>query len=167
MTSVTSGGLSTLPIELEGKVKTLENKTLRYLGHWEKFKAFSELGLFDEASINIGGKEIIPREVYHSLLEPKITTGDKKDIGIIKIFADGIKNNKNVKTEIELIDYYNEETGFTAMQKLTGWHASVMAILSAKGLIKKGAVSVDKAIDGKTIIDELRKRGIKINIKEI
>jgi len=59
--AVTSGGLSTMPIELEGEVRNLENKTLRYLGHWERFKGYSELGLFEETPILIDGKEIIPR----------------------------------------------------------------------------------------------------------
>ncbi len=163
---VTSGGLSTLPYELEGKVETLENKTLRYLGHWEKFKAFSELGLFGENPIIVNGKEIIPREVYHSLLAPKITTGDNRDLGIIKIFAEGIKNGKSVKTIIELIDYFDEKTGFTAMQRLTGWHASTIANLSAEKKVTKGAVSVSQAISGEIIIDELRKRGIKIKIDQ-
>ena len=164
--AVTSGGLSTLPIELEGKVQTLENKTLRYLGHWERFKGFSDLGLFEEKPIIVNGKEIVPRDFYHSLLEPKITIDEIKDLGIIKIIADGKKEGKEVKTVIELIDYFDEETGFTAMQRLTGWHASVMAILSAKNKVKKGAVSVSQAISGKIIIEELRKRGIKINISE-
>jgi lysine 6-dehydrogenase len=164
--AVTSGGLSTLPIELEGKVQTLENKTLRYLGHWERFKGFSDLGLFEEKPIIVNGKEIVPRDFYHALLEPKITIDEIKDLGIIKIFADGKKEGKEVKTVIELIDYFDKETGFTAMQRLTGWHASVMAILSAKNKVKKGAVSVSQAISGKIIIEELRKRGIKINIRE-
>jgi lysine 6-dehydrogenase len=139
---------------------------LRYLGHWEKFKAFSELGLFDENPIIVNGNEIIPREVYHNLLAPKISTGDNRDLGIIKIFAEGIKKGKSVKTIIELIDYFDENTGFTAMQRLTGWHASTIANLSAEDKVTKGAVSVSKAVSGKTIIDELRKRGIKIIISE-
>ncbi len=164
--AVTSGGLSTLPLELEGKVKTLENKTLRYLGHWERFKGYSDLGLFEEKSIIVNGKEIIPRDLFHTLLEPKITINEIKDFGIIKIFADGEKQGKEVKTVIELIDCFDEETGFTAMQRLTGWHASVMAILAAQNKVKKGAVSVGQAVSGKIIIEELRKRGIKINISE-
>ncbi len=164
--AVTSGGLSTMPIELEGKVKTMENKTLRYLGHWERFKGFSELGLFEETPIIVNGKEIIPREFYHTLLAPKITINEIKDLGIIKIFAEGYKNGKKTKTVIELVDYFDEATGFTAMQRLTGWHASIMAILSAQNKITKGAVSVNNAISGKVIIEELRKRDIKITIED-
>lgn len=162
--AVTSGGLSTLPIELEGKVETLENKTLRYLGHWQRFKAYSELGLFEETPIKIEETTIVPRQIYHKLLEPKITSGDNRDLGIIKIFANGIKNGKSLYTTIELIDYYDKETDFTAMQRLTGWHASIIAILSAQGEVENGAVSVFNAVKGQIIIDELIKRGIKIKI---
>ena len=164
--AVTSGGLSTLPIELEGKVQSLENKTLRYLGHWERFKGYSDLGLFEEKPIIVDGKEIIPRNLFHTLLEPKITVNELRDLGIIKIFAEGEKDGKEINTTIELIDYFDNLTGFTAMQRLTGWHASVMALLAAQNKVKKGAVSVSQAISGKIIIDELRKRGIKINITE-
>ncbi len=52
------------------------------------------------------------------------------------------------------------------MQRLTGWHASVMAILSAQNKVTKGAVSVNKAIPGEIIIEELRKRGIEIKIND-
>ena len=164
--AVTSGGLSTMPIELEGKVSTLENKTLRYLGHWERFKGFSDLGLFEEPPILVNGKEIIPREFYHTLLEPKITIDNTKDIGIIKIFAEGVKEGKKIKTTIELIDYFDEETEFTAMQRLTGWHASIMAKLAVDNKLSKGAVSVDRAIDGKVIIEELKRRGINLSITQ-
>jgi len=165
--AVTSGGLSTMPIELEGIVQTLENKTPRYLGHWERFRGFSELGLFEETPVTVSGKEIVPREIFHSLLEPKITIDQIRDLGIIKIFAEGIKKDKKIKTVIEVIDYYDEKTGFTAMQRLTGWHASVMAILSAQNKVEKGVVSVNKAVSGEVMINELRNRGININITEM
>ena len=35
------------------------------------------------------------------------------------------------------LDKYDEETGFTAMQRLTGWHASIIAILMAENKIAK------------------------------
>ena len=45
--AVTSGGLSTMPWTFEGKLQTLENKTLRYFGHWKQMIAFRQLGLVD------------------------------------------------------------------------------------------------------------------------
>ena len=40
---VTTGGLSTMPWTFEGRLRTLELKTLRYPGHWDKIRAFSDL----------------------------------------------------------------------------------------------------------------------------
>ena len=50
---VTSGGLSTSPWTFEGRLKRLENKTLRYPGHVAQFKAFSDLGLLGLDPIDV------------------------------------------------------------------------------------------------------------------
>ena len=63
--AVTSGGLSTMPWTFENKINLLENKTLRYPGHWEWMKAYRELGLFNENTIKYNKTEIIPRDFYH------------------------------------------------------------------------------------------------------
>lgn len=161
--AVTTGGLSTLPQKLSGKIKTLENKTLRYPGHWKQFQAYKMLGLFEETPVKIGEREISPREFYHFLLAPHISSEDTRDAGIIKIFSRGVRNGKEESAEIEIIDKYDDTTGFTSMQKLTGWHASIIAIEAAKGRLKKGALSVDTAISGEKLIEQLKRR--KINIK--
>ncbi len=163
--AVTSGGLSTLPYELEGKLKTLTNKTLRYPGHWQKFKAFSDLGLFDETLVSIGECKVSPREFYHLLLAPKIKPRSNEDIGIIKIIAKGKIKGERIKIEVDLIDYYDNTTGFTAMQRLTGWHASAIAILAAQNKLPAGVLSVSEASPEK-VIEEITKRGINISIKE-
>ena len=56
--AVSSGGLSTLPWTLEGKIQRLENKTLRYSGHWQQMIAFRQLGLFREDKLKIEDVEI-------------------------------------------------------------------------------------------------------------
>jgi lysine 6-dehydrogenase len=90
---------------------------------------------------------------------------DLKDYGIIKISAEGKRGGKECSAVLELIDEFDNETGFTSMQRLTGWHASSIAILSAKGEVTKGAVPVEKAVSGKVIYQEMEKRGIKIREK--
>ncbi len=161
--AVTTGGLSTLPYELEGKIDTLENKTLRYPGHWCVFRAFSDLGLFNENEVQIDNRKIVPRDVFHHLLEEKITNYDIRDIGILRIFAKGIRNGEKIKLDLELIDYYDEDINFTAMQRLTGWHASIMLLFAVQGNTASGAMPVHKAVAGKKVLDEIRKRGIKVS----
>ena len=65
---VTSGGLSTAPWTFEGKLESLENKTLRYPGHWAQFRAYAQLGLLGTEKVKVGSAEVSPRDVLHALL---------------------------------------------------------------------------------------------------
>ena len=159
---VTSGGLSTAPWTFEGKLQRLENKTLRYPGHWVQLKAFSDLGLLEPEAIPVGGQKVVPRDVFHALLEPKIHRPNVHDVCVMRVKAVGKKNGRDAEAVVELVDHYDNATGFTAMQRLTGWHASIIAILAARGKIPRGALPVELAVPGKTIVDEARLRGLEV-----
>jgi lysine 6-dehydrogenase len=160
--AVTSGGLSTTPWTFQGKLDRLENKTLRYPGHWAQMRAFTQLGLLELEPVKVGDVQVVPRDVLHALLEPKITSSEVRDVGVIRTKCVGEKDGRAVEVIVELIDYYDQETGFTAMQRLTGWHASIMAILAAKGQIQRGVVPVELAVPGATMVDQARRRGFRI-----
>ncbi len=156
---VTSGGLSTAPWTFSGKLRRLENKTIRYKGHARMFKAFVALGLLDTNPIRVGNVRVAPREVLHALLEPKIRTAGVRDICVMRVRCDGIKDGRAASAIVELIDRYDETTGFTAMQRLTGWHASLMLIAAMTKQIPAGVVSVERALPGVAVVDEVRRRG--------
>ncbi len=159
---VTSGGLSTSPWTFEGRLKRLENKTLRYPGHVAQFKAFSDLGLLGLDPIAISGQHIVPRDVLHALLTPQICRDEVKDICVMRVKGIGTTKGKRAEAMVELIDRFDEKTGFTAMQRLTGWHGSIMLIAAVNNLVRRGAVSVELALPGRTIVTECRRRGIAV-----
>jgi lysine 6-dehydrogenase len=137
----------------------LENKTLRYPGHWDQFKAYGLLGLLEMEPVRVGDVEVKPRDVLHALLEPKITSTEIRDIAVMRVKCVGEKDGRRAEAVVELIDSYDEKTGFTAMQRLTGWHASIVAILAAQGRVDRGAVPVELAVPGRVIVEEVRRRG--------
>jgi len=51
------------------------------------------------------------------------------------------------------------KTGFSAMEKLTGWHSSIIAQLSARGQLSRGAVPVELTLQGEAFDQEIEKRG--------
>ena len=159
---VTSGGLSTAPWTFEGKLQRLENKTIRYPGHWIQLKAFSDLGLLEMEPVSVGDQQVVPREAFHALFEPQIRRPEVRDVCMMRVKAVGKKAGQEAEAVVELIDYYDAATGFTAMQRLTGWHASIIAILAARGKVARGALPVELAVAGKTIVAEARLRGIDI-----
>lgn len=156
---VTSGGLSTSPWTFEGRLKRLENKTLRYPGHVAQFKAFSDLGLLGLDPIDVAGQKVVPRDVFHALLSPKICRDEVRDICVMRVKGIGTTKGRRAEALVELVDRYDERTGFTAMQRLTGWHGSILLIAAVNGMVRRGAVSVELALPGKTIVTECKRRG--------
>jgi len=162
---VTGGGLDTLPWTYEGKLRTLQNLTLRYPGHFEKLRAYRELGLWDLNPLRVGDVEVIPREVFHALFEPKVSDPTQKDLIIIRIRAVGKKDNRDAEAWVEVIDYYDDQTGFRAMERGTGWSAAIVAEMMVSGETPRGAGGVEKMVPPEPFIRRLSERGIEVQQK--
>ena len=166
---VASGGTSTMPWTFEGKLRTLQNLTLRYPGHFPKLRAFWELGLWDLKPVRVGENEVVPRDVFHALYEPKVTFPDdpekSKDIVLVRVKALGKKNGRPAKAVVELVDRFDEQTGFTAMERTTGWDAAIVAEMMAHGLTPRGAGGVESFVPAVPFMRELRERGFHIKEK--
>jgi len=157
-----AGGASTAPWSFQGKLRTYELKVLRYPGTFAQLKAFSDLGLFDLKPVRVKGKEVIPREVFNVLFEPQVRVDEVEDVCIVRAHAKGRKNGQPTQAVVEIIDYYDETTGFTAMQRLTGWHISIVAAMIAKRDIPAGAIPLELAVPGRAFVREAKRRGFKI-----
>jgi lysine 6-dehydrogenase len=162
---VTSGGTSTAAWTYLGKLERFENKVLRYPGHYEWLRAYKALGLFSERPIQVDGQEIVPRQVYHTLLEPKIGGSEVRDVCVMRVVGRGLRAGQPVTVTVDLLDRYDEATGFTAMERLTGWHASVMMGFQARGRVQAGAKPVELAIPAGEFMEALRGRGIRFEVR--
>lgn len=80
----------------------------------------------------------------------------------MRVKGTGTTKGKPAEAMVELVDRYDEKTGFTAMQRLTGWHASILLIAAVTGRVRPGVVSVESSLPGKTIVDECKRRGFAI-----
>ena len=165
---VASGGTSTMPWTYEGKLRTLQNLTLRYPGHFPQLRAFWDLGLWDLKPVSIGNHQVTPRDVFHALYEPKVTfphdPEKSKDIVLVRVKVVGKKDGHPAQAVLELVDRFDEKTGFTAMERTTGWDAAIVAEMMAHGLTPRGAGGVETFVPADLFMKELRRRGF--NIKE-
>jgi lysine 6-dehydrogenase len=161
----TGGGVSTMPWTFEGKLKTLQNKTVRYPGHFDQLRAFYDLGLWGTDPVRLGHGEVVPRDLFHALFEPQVTFPEDKDVVVIRIRATGRKDGQPTAVVLDLMDFYDEETGFSAMERTTGWDAAIVAGMMARGQTPLGAVPVELAVPPDLFVHELSKRGIEVEIK--
>jgi lysine 6-dehydrogenase len=159
---VTSGGTSTVPDTLKGELAVYENKTLRYPGHVAAFKAFKDLGLFERATIDVDGSTVSPRAVFHALLAPHIETDQVIDICLMRAVGEGALDGFEKRVVVELVDHYDRATGFAAMERLTGWHASIMAAFIGAGSIGPGVHRMEQAVPVERFMEEIRRRGFAV-----
>jgi lysine 6-dehydrogenase len=98
--------------------------------------------------------------VFHVLLEPHIGAGPEpvRDVCVMRVAAAGERGGRTATAVIELVDRYDDATGFTAMQRLTGWHAAICLGLAVRGRLAAGVVPVER-VPGDLVIAEGRARG--------
>ena len=157
----TSGGSSTLPETLKGKVKNLDYKTIRYPGHIQFVKFMLDIGLFSSQAVQIGGQKVIPRQLSGYLLTEYLPA-NQPDLVLIRIQLEGKKNGKTVKITYDCVDYYDPQTKLTSMQRTTGFPVAIIAQMLASGMIShKGVIPQELAVPGEKFIQELSKRNIK------
>jgi lysine 6-dehydrogenase len=164
---VAGGGTSSMPWTYQGRLRTLQNLTLRHPGHFAQLRAFWDLGLWSLDPIQAGGVQVVPRQVFHALFEPKVTAPGEKDVVIVRVQALGEKDGRPAQATVELIDYYDETTGFTAMERSTGWSAAIVAEMMAHGQIQRGAGGVETFVPSALFVAALRQRGFQVTEKVV
>ncbi len=158
-----AGGGSTVPWTLGRTVPSIRNKVLRYPGHVAQFQAFQDAGFFSETPIQVDGVPVIPRHVFHALIEPQIRAPENfEDIVIAHVIATGRWGGKPARAIVDLRAVRDDTLGFTGMERTTGWHAAIVCHLIASGAIPPGAYPVEEAVAPATMVAALRERGLPV-----
>jgi lysine 6-dehydrogenase len=160
---VTSGGTSTCPWTFKDRLLTYEEKTVRYPGHCATFRGLADLGLLQEEPVRVGDLVVVPRQVFHTLLEHKIDFPQDEDVVVLRVLCSGeTATGSKVEAELDVIDSYDKATGHRAMERMTGFPAAIVAHLMAAGKTPLGAVPLELAVDGSTFVGEWRRRGLPL-----
>src|SRR5881296_1776758 len=156
----TGGGISTLPWTYEGKVRTMEYKTLRYPGHVAVMRPIRELGLLDLAPVKVKGKEIVPRDVFLAAVSPKLTKPEGRDLVALRV---EVRGRNGQRAAWQLLDCYDEAHGISAMMRTTGYSLAITGLMQADGRISApGVHTPDEAVPFDAYVAELAKRGVEI-----
>ncbi len=169
----TSGGTSTLPETFEGRVGECFEKTLRYPGHYDLLCELKELGLFSSEKIKVGKSEIAPRDVMSKIFEGNFASKGP-DVCIMRLEAHESVNRAGARgllggrlkgrvASFTMVDHYDPKTDMSAMMRTTAFPASIVVQMLASGAIaKRGGVLQERDVDAERFLDEVAKRGIKI-----
>ena len=172
----TSGGTSTLPETFEGKVGECFEKTLRYPGHYDLLCELKELGLFSSEKMRVGNVEVAPRALMSAVFEGKFA-GNCPDIAIMRleahesVKAPGVRGLLGGKLKgrvasFTMVDHYDPKSDMSAMMRTTAFPASIVLQMMCSGAVaKRGAVLQERDIPADTFLEEVARRGIKIEYR--
>ena len=156
----TSGGTSTCPWSFQDKIKYYEYKTVRYPGHYEKIKTLLDLGFLDLDAVDVRGTKVRPRDLFHALVAPRITFPHDKDLVVLRARCEGQKET----LILELIDYFDDETGFSAMERTTAFPAALVLETIVRENQARGVSSLEKTVHASSYLSELKKRDLKMKM---
>jgi lysine 6-dehydrogenase len=158
----TSGGLSLLAELMNGRVDTLDYKTIRYKGHRDKMKTLLDLGFASNDPLIVGGSVRTTREFFTDLLKKKLDFHDK-DVVLARATIRGQRRGVPATVAYEFVDYYDDHTRMSAMMRTTAFPVAVIARMLADGTIsQRGVHPPEECVPAQQMIDELAKRHITI-----
>lgn len=162
----TSGGTSTLPQTYGKRLKNLDYKTIRWPGHWAKIRALYDLGLFSEKPVVVDGVKVSPRRVVEEVLVREQPASDI-DAVLVRVTLTGTKGGKPKSLQYQIVEQALPDLGLTAMMRTTSFPAAVVAWMVASGHARgAGAMPQEVCLPAGMFIEELRRRGIGIELSE-
>lgn len=154
---VTSGGSSTGPIALQGKLESYEYKTMRYPGHCAAMKLFRDCGLWSTSVVPSIG--VSPRRMFCHVLESLLTDNEAVDVALARVEVESPSEMRS----LNVVDRLDPATGFRAMERLTGFSTSIVAIEVGSGRVSPGVSIGWQAIPGRRLVEGLAERGIVVS----
>jgi lysine 6-dehydrogenase len=162
----TAGGLSTMAFRYEGRIPTMEYKTLRYPGHAALMEAIRDLGLLDLDPVDVKGHHVVPRDAFIATVGPRLRKPHSRDVVALRVAAQGSKGGKPKTVAWELLDYFDAAHGISAMERTTGFSLAVTGMMQTRQQVAgAGVLTPDEAMPPELYVSELAKRGI--NIRQI
>ena len=157
----TQGGLSTLAHALEGRLQTLDHKTIRWPGHAHQMRFLLGLGFGEDRSIDVR-THLTYRDVLVRRMRQRLG-GDFEDAVLLRILVQGQKDGQKRTLTYEMIERYDTERQRTAMASCTAVPAAIVAALLTEGaLTGGGAAPPERAMPLEAYSDLLEARGLHV-----
>jgi lysine 6-dehydrogenase len=164
-------GLMPWLLELEPlkALKVGTQKTIRWPGFGAKVGVLKELGLLSEDPIEVDGVRVSPKRVIDEVLYPQVRLRPgERDISVLRVEVSGEQDGFARSYRIDMVDRFDEATGFSSMARTTGFTAAIVACMIGRGDVQaSGWLSPEKIITGplfSRLVRELRMWGIEFNM---
>lgn len=121
------------------KIKVGTQKTVRWPGYAAKITVLKDLGLLSLEPVLVDGVEVVPKHLVDAVLYPKVKLeAGERDITCFRVELIGKKDGTPCAYKAEMVDRFDEKTGFTSMARTTAMTGAIVARMIAGGKLKAG-----------------------------
>ncbi|NNL76050.1 MAG: saccharopine dehydrogenase [Desulfobacterales bacterium] len=151
------------------KIADTLRETGRYTLRWPGWSAFwhpmKELGFLSDAPINGLPCEVSPSEIVAKLLAPQLQYKDSEiDLAVMVNKVEGVRQGKQQILTCSLMIERDLMTGLMGMSMGVAYPACIAAEMIVRGdITRKGVLSPATDVPCDLFMDQLNKRGIKVN----
>jgi lysine 6-dehydrogenase len=115
----------------------------------------------------VGGVDVVPRELFIAVVDPRLRSAPGNDLVALRVEVDGESQDGEARHIVyELIDYHDEKTGISAMERTTGFSLSITGQMQAAGTTAAGVSTPDRCVPADAYIGALARRGVHIHRRE-
>jgi len=165
-------GDGSLLAELFPSIAKTASSLGRYICRWPGHGAFWEKmvksGFVRTEPVNVNGTDVIPAEFCAALLgsQKAFHYGpDERDVALIRADGRGIRDGKPTRVVMQLVDYRDLDSGYTAMQRTVGFPMSIGAQMILDGVLTQRGIVNPSEVPFEPFLEEIRKRGLDITRK--
>jgi saccharopine dehydrogenase-like NADP-dependent oxidoreductase len=139
--------------------------TLRWPGWCAFWNPMKKLGFLSDVPIKGLPDEVSPFEMVAKLLEPQLQYNDsEKDLAVMVNKVEGVREGKQQILTCSLMIERDLMTGLMAMSMGVAYPACIAAEMIVRGdITRKGVLSPATDVPCDLFMDQLNKRGIKVN----
>ncbi len=147
-------------------VPNMRERTMRWPGHRDLALAVRETGLFDENPVEVGGTQVIPRDVTcHQLFKVWSYDQGEADLTVMRVTGEGDLDGVSTRLTWDLLDYYCPDSDQTSMARTTAFPCTICARMIEDGTINEpGSYSLERVASRDDIVqkllDGLESRGV-------
>ena len=127
-------------------------------------RAIAELGLFDLDPVAVRGAQVRPRDLFHAVASKRLDHGRVRDLVILEVRCKGEKGGRPAEVRVDLLDRFDEATGFSAMERTTGFATAIVCAMLARREARAGAPPLETAIDAAKFVAEIHRRGLALRV---
>jgi len=151
------------------KIPFMKEKTLRWPGHASLMRAFKDTGFFSLEPIEVGGQRVRPRDLTAALLFPRWAfEKGEADLTVMRVRVEGRSrgDGRRVVHAWDFVDRFDEATGLRSMSRSTGYVATSVARLLARGGFRRPGVHPPETLGAlpgllEGVLADLAARGVR------